>query len=232
MISIRKADERGGGDYGWLRSRHTFSFNTYYDSKYKHFRTLRVINDDIVEPGQGFGTHPHKDMEILTWVLDGGLAHRDSTGGGGVIRPGEIQRMSAGTGLTHSEYNASNSERVHFYQVWIFPDRKGHAPSYEQRTYSDAELRGQLRLVAGPSADEGGTVIHQDARMFVARLGEGQEVSRPIETGRHAWVQVARGTVEVNGETLAEGDGASLTDEDQVKLRATADAEVLLFDLA
>jgi redox-sensitive bicupin YhaK (pirin superfamily) len=232
MLTIRKAEERGGGDYGWLRTRHTFSFNTYYDPKHTHFRALRVINDDVVQPGQGFGTHPHNDMEILTWVLEGGLAHRDSTGGGGVIRPGEIQRMSAGTGLTHSEFNASAEEPVHFYQMWIFPDRKGHTPSYEQRAYADAELRGQLRLVAGPAADEGGTVIHQDARLYVARLGPGDVVERAIEAGRHAWVQVVKGRAEVNGQALGEGDGAALSSEDRITIRGLAESEILVFDLA
>jgi quercetin 2,3-dioxygenase len=233
MITVRKAQDRGHFDHGWLDTSHTFSFASYHDPRQMGFRALRVINEDRVKPGEGFGTHGHRDMEILSWVLGGALAHRDSTGGGGVLRPGEVQRMSAGTGVQHSEFNGSDAEEVHFLQVWIIPDREGHAPSYEQRAYPEAERRGALRLVASPDGAEGSTTIHRDARVYASLLGEGEAVSHRLGPARHAWVQVARGEVEVNGAALRAGDGAAVSGEAQVALRGGGPglAELLLFDL-
>lgn len=231
MITIRKADARGRYDHGWLDTRHTFSFADYHDPRHMGFRDLRVVNEDRVVPGEGFGTHPHRDMEILTYVLEGALAHRDSLGNGSTIRPGEVQRMSAGTGVRHSEYNASRDAPVHFLQIWIRPDRAGHAPSYEQRAFPAAERRGGLRLLASPDGADGSLTIHQDVRVLGALLAAGQEATLALAPGRHAWVQVAGGEVDVNGTSLAAGDGAALSDEPQVSLRARADAEVLVFDL-
>jgi quercetin 2,3-dioxygenase len=234
MITIRKADDRGRFDHGWLDTRHTFSFASYHDPAHMGFRALRVINEDRVTPGEGFGTHGHRDMEILSYVLEGALAHRDSTGGGGVLRPGEVQRMSAGTGVTHSEFNGSKEEPVHFLQIWILPDHAGHPPSYEQKPFPEAERRGKLRLVASPDGADGSTRIHQGARVLATLLAPGEEARHPLARGRHAWVQVARGEVLVNGQALRAGDGAALSDEDDIRLEgAGADvAEVLLFDLA
>jgi redox-sensitive bicupin YhaK (pirin superfamily) len=234
MMTVRRAAERGHFDHGWLDTSHTFSFAGYHDPAQLGFRALRVINEDRVQAGQGFGKHGHRDMEILSWVLSGALAHRDSTGGGGVLRPGDVQRMSAGTGVTHSEFNGSDSEPVHFLQVWLLPDRSGHAPSYEQRAFAPGGRRGQLQLIASPDGAAGSTTIHQDARVFATELTAGQAVSLPLAVGRHAWVQVARGEVEVNGQRLMAGDGAALTSEAQVTLTGGAGgaAEALLFDLA
>jgi redox-sensitive bicupin YhaK (pirin superfamily) len=234
VIAIRRSAERGHFDHGWLDTRHTFSFADYQDPAHMGFRALRVINEDRVQPGQGFGTHGHRDMEILSYVLSGVLAHRDSSGGGGELRPGEVQRMSAGTGIRHSEFNGSAAETVHFLQIWLLPDRAGHEPSYEQRTFPAAERNGRLRLVASPDGAEGSTVIHQDARVFVALLGVGHALEHPLAPGRHAWVQVARGAVEVNGQRLAAGDGAALSDEPRVRIAGAGEgeAELLVFDLA
>jgi redox-sensitive bicupin YhaK (pirin superfamily) len=234
MITIRRSAERGHFDHGWLDTRHTFSFAGYRDPAQMGFRALRVINEDRVQPGEGFGLHGHQDMEILSWVLSGALAHRDTSGGGGVLRPGDVQRMSAGTGIRHAEMNGSAEEPVHFLQIWLLPDRPGHAPSYEQRTYAAEERRGRLRLIASPDGAEGSTVIHQDARVHAALLAEGQGASLPLRTGRYGWVQVARGTVDVNGTPLAAGDGAALAGEPQVAItgRSAEEAEVLVFDLA
>ncbi len=234
MITVRRAGERGRFDHGWLDTRHTFSFADYHDPPHMGFRALRVINEDRVQPQQGFGTHPHRDMEIVSYVLEGALSHRDSMGNGSVIRPGEVQRMSAGTGVLHSEFNPSASEPVHFLQIWILPDRHGHAPSYEQRAFRAAEKRGRLRLVASRDGAEGSVTIHQDARLHVALLRPGERVSTSLAEGRHAWVQVARGEVELNRTPLSAGDGAALSGERALELagRGDAEAEVLVFDLA
>jgi redox-sensitive bicupin YhaK (pirin superfamily) len=233
MITLRPAAERGHFDHGWLDTRHTFSFAGYHDPAHMGFRALRVINQDRVRPGQGFGTHGHRDMEILSWVLEGALAHRDSTGGSGVLRPGEVQRMSAGTGVTHSEFNGSRDEEVHFLQVWIVPDRPGHRPSYEQREVPATERRGALRLLASPDGADGSTTIHRDARVYASLLPERAVLRHPLAPGRGAWVQVARGRVEVNGALLGPGDGAALEGEEAVVLtgRSAEEAELLLFDL-
>ncbi len=232
MITIRPAAERGQTDWGWLDSRHTFSFGEYYDPRHLGFRSLRVINDDRVKPGAGFGTHGHRDMEILSYVLEGGLEHKDSTGGGGVIRPGEIQFMRAGTGVTHSEYNASKAEPVHFLQIWVVPDTRGLAPGYDQKAFdADAARRGFVPL-ASKEGHEGSIPVHQDVALWMTRLAEGDERVHPLAPGRHAWVHVARGAVTMNGHALQEGDGAALSEEAEVRLVGRGDAEVLLFDLA
>jgi redox-sensitive bicupin YhaK (pirin superfamily) len=232
MITIRKAGERGHFDHGWLDTSHTFSFADYHDPAQMGWSDLRVVNEDRVQAGEGFGKHGHRDMEILSWVLDGELAHRDSTGGGGALRPGEVQRMSAGTGVTHSEFNGSKERPVHFLQVWIVPDRAGHAPSYQQRAVPEAARRGRLALIASPDGAEGSTTIHQDARVYATLLSKGQEVTLPLASGRKGWVQVARGEVEVNGRRLGAGDGAALSEEEAVVLAGRgAEAEALVFDL-
>jgi redox-sensitive bicupin YhaK (pirin superfamily) len=233
MLTLRRAADRGHFDHGWLDTFHTFSFAGYQDEGHMGFRALRVINEDRVKPGEGFGTHPHRDMEILTWVLDGALAHRDSTGAEGVLRHGDVQRMSAGTGVTHSEYNGSDREPVHFFQVWILPDRAGHKPSYEQRAFPPAGLRGALKLIASPDGAEGSTVIHQDARAYAIVLGAGEAVHHPLAAGRHAWVQAARGAGTVNGVAVKAGDGVAVSAERELTLTAAGgEAEFLLFDLA
>lgn len=234
MITLRRADERGHADHGWLESRHTFSFADYHDPAHMGFSDLRVINEDRVEPGQGFGTHGHRDMEIISYVLEGELSHRDSMGTGSVIRPGEVQRMSAGTGVRHSEMNASPDRPAHFLQIWILPDRAGHAPSYEQKAFPEAERQGRLRLVASPDGAEGSLTIHQDARMYAGLLGEGEQVRLPLAAGRKAWIQLARGELSVNGQALRAGDGAAATGEAALELtgQGAAPAEVLVFDLA
>jgi redox-sensitive bicupin YhaK (pirin superfamily) len=231
MITVRRAAERGHTRIDWLDSWHTFSFGDYYDPQHIEFRTLRVINEDFVAPGKGFGTHPHRDMEIVTYVLDGALEHRDSLGNGSVIRPGEIQRMSAGTGIRHSEFNGSSSETVHLLQIWIMPERGGLPPGYEQRALP-AGVRGGLQVIASRDGRAGSVTIHQDAAIHAAQLATGASVEHPLAAGRHAWVQVARGALTVNGQALHAGDGAAVSSERAVQLRADADAEVLLFDLA
>jgi len=232
MMTIRPADERGHADHGWLNSYHTFSFADYYDPDHMGFRSLRVINDDRVEPGQGFGTHPHRDMEIVSYVLEGSLAHKDSMGTGSVMRPGDVQRMSAGTGVLHSEFNASKSEPVHFMQIWLLPGQRGIEPSYEQKTFGPEEKRGRLRVVASPDARDGSVLLHTDAVIHAGLFGEGQSSELVLDRGRHAWVQVATGRVRVNGKELKEGDGAAISDEPGVKVEGIDDAEVLVFDLA
>jgi len=232
MISIRRSEERGGGDYGWLNTRHTFSFDQYYDARFSNFRSLRVINEDWVAPGQGFPLHPHRDMEIITYVLEGGLKHNDSMGNGSIIRPGDGQRLSAGTGVRHSEANPSKTDPVHLLQIWIMPDRQGHEPGYEQRAFPEAEKRGKLRLIASPDGKDGSVTIHQDARLYVSLLAPGQEVKHDLGKGRYAWLQVAKGAVELNGKRLAQGDGAAVSDEGTLAIKGTDEAEVLLFDLA
>ncbi|MGH9945047.1 MAG: pirin family protein [Pyrinomonadaceae bacterium] len=232
MISIRRAGERGHVNLGWLDTHHTFSFGDYYDPRFMGFRALRVINEDWVQPGRGFPTHPHRDMEIITYVLAGALEHRDSMGTGSVIRPGEVQRMSAGSGVTHSEYNGSKDEPVHLLQIWLVPNERGIRPSYEQKAYGVEEKRGRLRLVASPDGGDGSVTIQQDARLYAGVLAAGEEVSHTLGAGRHAWVQVARGAVEVNGQALEQSDGAAISDETEIKITGAGSAEVLLFDLA
>ena len=232
MITVRKAKERGHARHGWLESFHTFSFAGYYDPEQMGFGDLRVINEDRVRPQRGFGTHSHEDMEIVSYVLEGALAHKDSLGTGSVIRPGDVQRMSAGTGVTHSEFNHSNDELVHFLQIWILPEREGLPPSYEQKHFPESERRGQLRLVASPDAREGSVRVHQDAELYASLLGEGDAVEHVLRSGRRAWLQVARGGVELNGVRLEAGDGAAITEERALRLARPKDAEVLLFDLA
>jgi redox-sensitive bicupin YhaK (pirin superfamily) len=232
MATVRSANERGVSNLGWLDSRHSFSFADHYDPERLGFRALRVINDDRVEPARGFGSHSHRDMEIITYVLSGELGHKDSLGNGSVIRPGDVQRMSAGTGVVHSEMNPSRSEPVHFLQIWIVPDRPGHPPGYEQKAFPKVALRGKLRLVASSDGREGSVSIHQDASVYAGLLEPGERVSHEPRAGRHAWVHVARGSVELNGKTLREGDGAAVSDEPRLDLTAKDSAEVLLFDLA
>jgi len=233
VITLRRAADRGHFDHGWLDTFHTFSFADYRDPAHMGFRSLRVINEDRVAPGEGFGTHPHRDMEIITWVLDGTLAHRDSTGAGGTLRHGDVQWMSAGTGVTHSEMNGSKREPVHFLQIWILPDRAGHQPSYGQAAVPLDELRGTLRPIATPDGAGGSLVIHQDARLFATILGPGQAVRHPLAPGRHGWVQVARGEATVNGAALEAGDGVAISGEREIAITAAGgEAELLVFDLA
>jgi redox-sensitive bicupin YhaK (pirin superfamily) len=232
MIRVRKASERGHFDHGWLDTHHTFSFARYYDPAHTGFRALRVINEDRVAPGRGFGTHPHEDMEIVTYVLDGALAHEDSLGTGSTIRPGELQRMTAGTGVTHSEFNPSQAEPVHLYQIWLLPEREGLEPSYEQKAFPESGRHNRLRLVASPGGHDGSLTIRQDARLYLGTLDGGHEVSHEMPPGRHAWVQVLRGGVTLNGLALAAGDGAAVSDEASLAVRAGGPSEVLLFDLA
>lgn len=232
MITIRKAGDRGHFDLGWLDTYHTFSFDQYYDPRHMSFRSLRVINEDRVAPGRGFPKHSHRDMEIITYILEGELRHEDSMGNGSVIRPGDVQRMTAGTGVAHSEANPSPDKPVHLLQIWIMPNQKGLKPGYEQKAFSEEERRGKLRLVASPDGRQGSVSINQDASLFATILDAGQEVSQQLEGDRHAWVQVARGAITVNGEQLDQGDGAAVTGEPQLKIAARDDAEVLLFDLA
>lgn len=232
MITVRPAHARGHADHGWLDSHHTFSFANYYDPAHMGFRSLRVINEDRVQPAQGFGTHPHRDMEILSYVLEGALQHRDSMGTGSIIRPGEVQRMSAGSGVTHSEFNASRSELVHFLQIWIVPEARGIQPSYEQRAFSREEKEGRLRLVASRDGRDGSVTIHADAAVYAGLFGEGQRAELPLEAGRHAWVHVARGRVRVQGRELAAGDAVGLSQETGVRIEGVDGGEVLVFDLA
>jgi redox-sensitive bicupin YhaK (pirin superfamily) len=232
MLTIRHSNDRGGGDYGWLKTQHTFSFSDYRDDKWMGFRSLRVINEDWVAPSSGFPTHPHRDMEIITYVLSGQLEHRDSLGTGSVILPGDGQRMSAGRGIRHSEYNPSPTEKVHLLQIWIMPDKQGHEPGYEQKSFPEAEKRGKLRLIASRDGAEGSVKINQDAKLFVTLLSPGDEVKHALGAKRHAWLQVAKGEVELNGKKLHQGDGAAISDEKNLTVKGIKDAEVLLFDLA
>jgi quercetin 2,3-dioxygenase len=232
MIHIRKSDERGHANHGWLDTRFTFSFADYYDSKHVHFRTLRVMNDDRVAGGGGFPMHPHRDMEIITYVLEGALEHRDSMGNGSVIKPGDIQYMSAGTGVTHSEFNASETEPVHLYQIWMFPEKQGLKPAYGQQNFGEAEKRGKLRLLVSPDGRDGSVKIRQDNDLYATVLGAGESVKHELKPERHAYVQVARGSVTLNGKRLDQGDGAAISDEKTLNLTGEKNAEVLLFDLA
>jgi len=232
MITVRRSGERGGGNYGWLNTKHTFSFSDYWDSRWMGFRSLRVINEDHVAPAAGFPTHPHSDMEIITYVLEGKLEHKDSLGTGSVILPGDGQRMTAGRGIRHSEYNPSKTEQVHLYQIWILPEKKGLDPSYEQKTFAAEEKQGKFRLIASPDAKDGSVKINQDARLYVTLLKPGEQVSHPFGKGRYGWLQVAKGSVEVAGQTLQQGDGAAISDEQKLTIKGAKDSEVLLFDLA
>jgi hypothetical protein len=232
MITIRPAHERGGGNRGWLNTKHTFSFADYWDPKWMGFRALRVINEDRVAPNSGFPTHPHRDMEIITYVLAGKLEHKDSLGTGSVILPGDGQRMSAGSGIRHSEFNPSPNESVHFLQIWIQPEKAALPPSYEQKSFAEDEKQGKLRVLASRDAKDGSVKINQDASLYVALLKPSEEVSHELAPGRFGWLQVARGAVEVNGKKLTQGDGAAISDEKKLTIKGAEDAEVLLFDLA
>jgi redox-sensitive bicupin YhaK (pirin superfamily) len=231
MIQLRRSHERGHFDFGWLDTYHTFSFGDYFDPDHTQFRALRVMNEDRVAPGQGFGMHGHRDMEIVTIVLSGALEHRDSLGNGEVLRPGELQRMTAGTGIRHSEFNPSETEPTHLYQIWLLPERNGLKPSYEQKPFDAAEKHNRLRLVASPNAEDGSLLIHQDARLYLADLDTGRDVTHEFGE-RHGWLQVLRGKVKVNGDALSAGDGAAISGEPNVTLTAEENSEVLLLDLA
>jgi quercetin 2,3-dioxygenase len=231
MISIRRSKERGHFDHGWLNTFHTFSFDQYHDPRYMGFRTLRVINEDFVAAGRGFPKHAHRDMEIITYILEGALKHEDSMGNGSVIRPGDVQRMSAGTGVRHSEQNASLTERVHLLQIWIVPHTIELEPSYEQKAFSVDERRGQLRLIASADGRDGSVTVHQDVSLFASILEAGQEAVREMDPLRYAWIQVARGAISVNGETAQQGDGLVITGESRLTIKADEPGEILLFDL-
>lgn len=228
MIEIRHRDARGHFDHGWLNTYHTFSFDRYYDPNHMGFRSLRVINEDRVSPGQGFGTHPHRDMEILTYILEGALEHKDSMGTGSIIRPGEVQRMTAGTGVTHSEFNPSRTDPVHLLQIWILPDTRGLHPGYEQKTFERHEMRGRLQLIAAREPSAGAVKIHQDVRLFATVL-DGETVTHEVASGRYVWIQIARGSMQANDAQLQAGDGVALADESIVRLSGRGEA--LLFDL-
>jgi hypothetical protein len=232
MITTRKSQDRGHADHGWLNTYHTFSFADYHDPRQMGFRSLRVINEDRVAPGQGFGEHPHRDMEIVSYVLEGALQHRDSLGNGSILRPGEFQRITAGTGVRHSEFNPSRTEPVHFYQIWLLPNRRGLEPGYEQRSFSADEQHNQLRLVASPDGETGSLSINQDARIFLSDLDPGAAVTHRLGPDRHAWLQVLRGGVELAGTRLAAGDAAAVSQLPELTLTASEPAEIMLFDLA
>jgi redox-sensitive bicupin YhaK (pirin superfamily) len=232
MITIRRSNERGHFDHGWLNTYHTFSFDQYYDPRYMGFRNLRVINEDFVAPGRGFPKHGHRDMEIITYILEGALQHEDSMGNGSVIRPGDVQRMTAGTGVRHNEQNASDRERVHLLQIWILPHTVDLEPEYEQKAFSEDERRGQLRLIASEDGREGSVLVHQDVNLFASLLAAGQELEHVMNPLRYAWLQVAHGAVSINGEKAQQGDGVIGVGETSLRIRAEEDAEVLLFDLA
>ena len=231
MITIRKAEERGHFDFGWLNTYHSFSFGDYYDPKHTRFRTLRVINEDFVQPGHGFPTHGHRDMEIVTYILQGALEHRDSMGTGSIIRRGDAQRMSAGTGVTHSEANPSPDEPVHLLQIWIFPSEQDMHPEYEEKKFSDEDKRNKLRLIVSPDGSDGSVKIHQDAKIYASLLDEREVVVHTLENGRSAWLQVAAGSVTLNDVALKQGDGAAVSGETSLRVAAREPAEVLLFDL-
>ncbi|MCC6272021.1 MAG: pirin family protein [Deltaproteobacteria bacterium] len=232
MINLRKAEERGHFDFGWLNTYHSFSFGEYYDPHHMGFRDLRVLNEDRVQPGKGFPTHPHRDMEILTYVLEGALQHRDSMGNGSVIRPGEVQRMSAGTGVTHSEYNASNEEPVHFLQIWVLPRESGLPPGYEQKDFAAERKKGYWLLIASPNGHQGSVTVHQDVHVYASWIPPNEELFFQVKPDRHVWLQVARGEILLQDQLLKAGDGAALSQVPSVDLRGKRDAEVLLFDLA
>ena len=232
MIELRKASERGHANHGWLDSFHSFSFADYYDPRHMGYASLRVINEDVVQPGQGFGTHGHRDMEIITYILAGALEHKDSMGNGSVIRPGDVQRMSAGTGVRHSEFNPSPDEPVHLLQIWIEPSVSGIAPGYEEKHFDAASRRGRLRLIAARGGRDGAVDIHQDAAVYAALIDLDERVTHPLAAGRKAYVHVARGSITVNGRELAAGDALKISGEPAVVIERGEDAEILLFDLA
>lgn len=231
MIQIRRAAERGHANHGWLNSHHTFSFARYHDPKYMGFKTLRVLNDDTVQPGQGFGTHSHQDMEIISYVVDGAMEHKDSMGTGSVLQPGDVQRMSAGRGVTHSEFNHSPTEPLRFLQIWVLPESEGIDPSYEERHFAETEKRSRLRLIVSPDGEEGSLRIHQDVRVYASILAKSESVEHEISSGRHAWVQVVQGSLSLNGDELHEGDGAAVSDLAQLSFEGVEEAEFLIFDL-
>lgn len=232
MITIRKADQRGRANHGWLDSQHTFSFANYYDPSHMGFRDLRVINEDRVAPGAGFPTHPHRDMEIISYVIQGAIEHRDSLGNGSVIRPGDVQRMSAGTGVAHSEFNASQREPLHFLQIWIVPRERGIAPGYEQKAFSEDERTNTLRLVASPDGRDGSVTIHQDTLLFSSLIERGKVIEHRLDDDRHAWLQVVGGRLNANGVEVVTGDGLAVNDETALRIEAAEDSHILLFDLA
>ncbi|NIL95278.1 MAG: pirin family protein [Woeseiaceae bacterium] len=232
MIDIIRSDDRGAADHGWLQSRHTFSFADYYNPKMMGFAKLRVVNEDWIEPGQGFGTHPHQDMEIVTYMIDGALEHKDSMGNGSVIRPGELQRMTAGTGVFHSEFNHSNEEQAHLLQIWILPERNGLEPGYEQKLFPSEEKRSRWRLVGSRDGREGSLTIHQDVNLLASELEQGEEISYDFDGRRRGFMQVVRGAIEVDGETLEAGDALATQDQESFAVRAKNPAELLLFDMA
>jgi len=231
MINIRKSNDRGRANHGWLDTRFTFSFSDYFDQDHVEFRTLRVMNDDRIAGGGGFPTHQHRDMEIVTYVLEGALEHRDSMGNGSVIKPGDVQYMSAGTGVAHSEFNASKTETAHLYQIWMFPEKQGLKPTYDQKTFTEADKRGKLRLLVSHDGRDGSVKIRQDNDLYATVLGKDETVKHELKPQRHAYVQVARGSVKLNGTTLETGDGAEISEEKALELTGVQDAEVLLFDL-
>lgn len=231
MIQVRPAEERGHADFGWLNSRHSFSFGRYYDPQHMGFGPLRVINDDLVEPGKGFGTHDHADMEIISYVVDGALEHKDSLGTGSVIRPGDVQRMSAGRGIRHSEFNPSKTDPVRFLQIWVLPELTGIEPGYEQKNFSDADKTGRLRLVASKGGRDGSLSLHQNVDLYASILKDGGQVSHRLAPGRRAWIQVVSGTLEVNGTKLGHGDGAAIAEETELAIAGAPEAEFLLFDM-
>lgn len=231
MYRVRRASERGHANYGWLDTRHTFSFSTYHDPQHMRFRNLRVMNEDFVAPGQGFGTHPHQDMEIVTYVLQGALEHRDSMGNGEVLRPGEFQRMSAGTGITHSEFNPSAVEATHLYQIWLLPERRGIEPSYEQKKFELSERTNQLRLVASPAGESGSLTIHTQAKIYLGTFEPSRLARLAIESGKHIWLQVLSGTGVVGEHSLESGDGIAISEESWLEYQATSTSEILVFEL-
>ena len=231
MLTVRRSADRGHINHGWLNARHSFSFADYHDPRHMGFRVLRVINEDVISPGQGFGTHPHRDMEILTYVIEGALEHKDNLGNGSVIRPGDVQWMSAGTGVQHSEFNPSPKDPTHLLQIWILPDRKGRRPDYAEKHFPAEERRSRLCLVASGDGTAGSLRWGQDVRLFVSLLAAGERVSMDLRPGRHAWVQLVRGSLDINGQTLDEGDGASASNEAQLEIKAAQDSEFLVFDL-
>jgi hypothetical protein len=232
MIHIRKSDDRGQADHGWLKAKHSFSFGDYYDPDHMGYRVLRVINEDRVKPSNGFGTHPHRDMEIITYILEGALEHKDSMGTGSIIRPGDVQYMSAGSGVLHSEYNPSDKEGVHLLQIWLLPDEKNAKPRYAQQSFSAGEKQGKLKLVASKSGEAGSIAVRQDVKLYASLLNEGESTSLPLPSKRHAWIQVARGSIELNGKKLEQGDGAAVDDEKTLEFRGLSmGSEFLVFDL-
>ena len=232
MIAIRQSSDRGHTNHGWLDAYHSFSFGEYHAPQHMGFRSLRVLNEDRIQPGQGFGTHPHRDMEIITYVLEGSLQHKDSMGHGSVLQRGQFQHMTAGTGVLHSEFNPSDTDLVHLYQIWILPNRQELTPSYEERAFSDHKKRGHLKLVASEDGQEGSLTIHQDVKIFLSCLPQGQTITHALAPNRYAWLQVLRGGVQLNGHSLTTSDGAALSDERELTILGQSDAEVMLFDLA